>query len=105
MSDVVLILTTVPVGNLGDEIARALVDERLAACVNVLPAMTTFYRWRGALEREEERQVVIKTTRDQVEAVRVRLAALHSYELPEFVVLPVTDGSPGYLEWVRNETR
>ena len=105
MSDVVLILTTVPVGNLGDEIARTLVDERLAACVNVLPAMTSFYRWRGALESEEERQVVIKTTRDQVEAVRVRLAALHSYELPEFVVLPVTDGSPGYLEWVRNETR
>lgn len=105
MTDVVLILTTVPLGNRGDEIARTLVEERLAACVNVLPAMTSFYRWRGAIEREEERQVVIKTTQDRVEAVRVRLAALHSYELPEFVVMPVTDGSPGYLEWVRNETR
>ena len=104
MTDVVLILTTVPVDR-GGEIARTLVDERLAACVNVLPAMTSFYRWRGAIEREEESQVIIKTTRDRVAAVQARLVELHSYEVPEFVVLPVSDGSTGYLDWVRNETR
>ena len=104
MTDVVLILTSVPVDR-GGEIARTLVNERLAACVNVLPPMTSFYRWRGAIEREEESQVIIKTTRDRVAAVQARLVELHSYEVPEFVVLPVSDGSTGYLDWVRNETR
>jgi periplasmic divalent cation tolerance protein len=103
--DVVVVLTTVPADGRGAEIARTLVDERLAACVNVLPPMTSFYRWRGATEREEERQVVIKTTTDRVPALRMRLLELHSYEVPEFLVLPVSDGSTGYLDWVRNETR
>lgn len=105
MTDVVLILTTVPAGDRGGEIARALVDERLAACVNVLPPMTSFYRWRGAVERESESQVIIKTTRDRVAAVQARLVELHSYEVPEFLVVPIADGSTGYLDWVRNETR
>ena len=104
MTDVVLILTTVPIGDRGDAIARALVDERLAACVNLLGPMTSFYRWHGAVERDVERQLIIKTTRGRVAAIQARLIALHSYELPEFVVLPVSDGGPAYLEWVRNET-
>ena len=104
MTDVVLVLTTVPVGDRGDAIARALVDERLAACVNVHAPMTSFYRWRGAVERDVERQVVIKTTRDKVAAVQMRLSGLHTYELPEFVVLSVTDGSAAYLDWVKDET-
>ena len=105
MTDVVLILTTVPVGDRAEHIARALVDERLAACVNVLAPMTSFYRWQGVIEREAESQVIIKTTRDRVAAVQARLVELHAYEVPEFVVLPVSDGSTGYLDWVRNETR
>jgi periplasmic divalent cation tolerance protein len=104
VTDVVLVLTTVPIGDRGDAIARALVDERLAACVNLLGPMTSFYRWHGAVERDVERQLVIKTTRGRVAAIQARLVALHSYELPEFVVLPVSDGGPAYLEWVRNET-
>ncbi len=104
MTDVVLILTTVPVGERGDAIARTLVDERLAACVNLYAPMTAFYHWRGALERDMERQIVIKTTRDRIEAVQARLSALHVYELPEFVVVSVADGSAAYLEWIRNET-
>jgi len=103
VTDIVLILTTVPVGDRGEAIARMLVDERLAACVNVLAPMTSFYRWGGTVERDVERQLIIKTTRDRVLAVQERLAQLHSYELPEFVVLPVSDGSTGYLEWVRNQ--
>jgi periplasmic divalent cation tolerance protein len=103
MPDVVLILTTVPVGEGGETIARALVDERLAACVNVHAPMTSFYRWHGAVQRDVERQLVIKTTRDRVSAIQARLASLHAYELPEFVVLPVADGSAAYLDWVRTE--
>jgi periplasmic divalent cation tolerance protein len=105
VTDIVLILTTVPAVSRADAIARSLVDERLAACVNVLSAMTSFYRWQGKIEQEEERQMVIKTTRDRVAAVQTRLRDLHAYEVPEFLVLPVSDGSTGYLDWVRNETR
>jgi periplasmic divalent cation tolerance protein len=104
VTDIVLVLTTVPIGDLGDTIARALVEERLAACVNVHAPMTSFFRWRGAVERDVERQLVIKTTGDRVSAIRSRLAELHSYDLPEFVVVSVTDGSTAYLDWVRDET-
>jgi periplasmic divalent cation tolerance protein len=105
MSDVVLILTTVPGDDSGEEIARLLVDERLAACVNVLPPMVSLYRWRGAVERDVERQLVIKTTASRIQAIQARLCALHPYELPEVLVLPVADGGVDYLEWVVSETR
>src|ERR1700730_18659609 len=104
MTDVVLVLTTVPADDRGEAIARALVDERLAACVNVLGPMTSFYRWHGAVERDVERQLLIKTTRGRVAALQARLIELHPYDLPEFVVLPVSEGGPAYLDWVRNET-
>jgi periplasmic divalent cation tolerance protein len=104
MTEIVIVLTTVPDGDQGETIARALVEERLAACVNVHDPMTSLYRWQGALEREVERQVVIKTTLERVPAIHTRLMELHSYELPEFLVLPVADGSTAYLDWVRTET-
>lgn len=104
MTDVVVILTTVPDLEAGETIARALVEERLAACVNVLPPMTSFYRWQGAVERETEHQLVIKTTRPRVPAVQGCIARLHPYELPEFVVIGAADGSPAYLDWVARET-
>jgi len=103
MTDVVLILTTVPEGELGDTIARRLIEERVAACVNVCAPMTSLYRWRGIVEREAERQLVIKTTREHVLAVQACIAELHSYELPEFMVLAVADGSTAYLDWVQGE--
>ena len=105
MTEVVLILTTVPDDDRGETLAQTLVTERLAACVNVLGPMTSIYRWQGAVEREFERQLVVKTTRDRIEAVRRRIAQLHSYELPELIVLDVVDGSLGYLDWVKAETR
>jgi len=100
MSEFALVLTTVPDGAKGETIARALVEERLAACVNLLPPMTSIYRWRGVVERESERQLIIKTTRQRVEALRARLSALHPYELPEFIVLAVADGGAAYLQWI-----
>ncbi len=104
MTDAVVILTTVPADDRGEAIGQALVDERLAACVNLLPPMTSIYRWRGVVEREMERQMIIKTTRNRVPAVQTRLAALHPYEVPEFLVLSVADSSSAYFEWVVNET-
>ena len=93
-----------PVDDRGEAIARALVDERLAACVNLHAPMTSLYRWQGDVEREVERQLVIKTTRERVPALQTRLMELHPYELPELVVVPITDGTTAYLDWVRNET-
>ena len=102
---VVIVLTTVPDAARGEEIARALVESQLAACVNVCPPMTSFYRWKNAVERDTEHQLVIKTAPDRVGAVEARLRELHPYELPEFLVVPVAHGSAAYLDWVLRETR
>lgn len=101
-TDLILVLTTVPNDDSAEAMARTLVEERLAACVNLHAAMTSVYRWKGAVEREAERQVVIKTTRERLPALQARLKTLHSYELPELIVLSV-EGSPAYLAWVNQE--
>ena len=98
---ITLVLTTLGASADYDRFARTLVDERLAACVNVLPPMRSTYRWKGTVEQDDERQVVIKTTADRVEALRARVGELHPYELPEFIVLAVADGDRGYLDWIR----
>ena len=103
-NNIVLVLTTAPDDQRAEAWARTLVEERLAACVNVHGPMTSFYRWKGVVERDAERQVVIKTTRERVATLRERLRELHSYELPEFVVLSVEDGSDEYLKWVVEQT-
>jgi periplasmic divalent cation tolerance protein len=104
MSDVVLVLTTVPAGEAGETIARRLIEERLAACVSVHAPMTSVYRWEGVVTADQERQLVIKTIAERLPALRERLGQLHSYTLPELLVLAVQDGSPAYLDWVRTET-
>lgn len=103
-TDLRIVLTTVTAGTPAEALARALVDERLAACVNVLPPMVSIYRWRDRVERDSEQQLVIKTTSGRLPDVRARMAALHPYELPELIVLPVVDGDPAYLDWVRAQT-
>jgi periplasmic divalent cation tolerance protein len=85
-------------------LARTLVDEQLAACVNVHAPMMSTYRWKGAIEREAERQLVIKTTRARVADVQDRLRTLHPYDLPEFFVIEVDDGSSEYVAWVEANT-
>jgi periplasmic divalent cation tolerance protein len=96
----VLVLTTWPADRDPAPLARTLVDERLAACVNVLPAMRSYYRWQGSLQADAEHQVLLKTTADRVDALRARLHALHPYDVPEFLVLPVRGGSKAYLDWL-----
>jgi len=103
MTDLIIILTTMPDDERADTLARTLVDEGLAACVNVHGSMTSTYRWKGAVERETERQVVIKSTRARLEALEARVRALHPYELPEFVVLSA-EASEAYAAWVNATT-
>lgn len=105
MTNVVLVLTTVPDDGRAEEMARMLVHERLAACVSVHGPMTSIYWWKGAVSSDVERQIIIKTTRERLPALQARLEALHSYDLPEFVVVPVDAGSAGYLEWVNQEVK
>jgi periplasmic divalent cation tolerance protein len=102
--DAVIVLTTV--GTTFDValLARTLVEEHLAACVNVLPPMQSIYRWQGQVHVDEERQLVIKTSSDRLEALQLRLTALHPYELPEFLVIDVARGSQAYLEWLASVT-
>ena len=104
MPELVLILTTMPDDDRANALARTLVDEQLAACVNVHAPMMSTYRWKGAIEREAERQLVIKTTRARVADVQDRLRTLHPYDLPEFFVIEVDDGSSEYVAWVEANT-
>jgi periplasmic divalent cation tolerance protein len=103
MTDLILILTTMPDDDRADGLARTLVEEGLAACVNVHAPMTSTYRWNDQVEVEPERQVVIKTTRSRLVALETRLRALHPYELPEFVIL-AANGSEAYVAWANQAT-
>tara|TARA_B100001123_G_scaffold403547_1_gene492127 strand:- start:794 stop:1126 length:333 start_codon:yes stop_codon:yes gene_type:complete len=103
-TDIVILMTTVPVKADALALARTLVDEKLAACVNVLPTMTSVYRWKGAVEQDEEQQLIIKTTVTCIQALQLRLAELHSYEMPESLVISVNSGADNYLRWVREST-
>jgi periplasmic divalent cation tolerance protein len=100
----VVVLSTLPSGADVAAFARTLVVERLAACVNIHQEMTSIYRWEGEVSVDSERQVVIKTTRAQVGPLWERLRELHPYDVPEFVVLPIIDGSDAYLRWIGDST-
>jgi len=104
-SSYVLVLTTLPAEADTGAFAQALVEGRLAACVNVLPVMDSVYRWEGKIERERERQLVVKTSRDSLVALWERVQQMHPYDMPEFVVIPIVDGNDAYLRWVGESTR
>jgi len=103
-SSVVIVLTTLPAGADAAAFARTLVEERLAACVSVGGEMQSVYRWKGSIEQDRERQIVVKTVREMVDLLRTRMATLHPYDVPEFLVIPANDGGDAYLEWVRQST-
>jgi len=100
-----LVLTTIPADGDADAFAKALVEERLAACVGVLPSMQSTYRWKGNVESAAERQVLIKTKAALVAALEVRVTELHPYGVPEFLVLTIDAGSPAYLSWLADSVR
>jgi len=104
-NEFVVILSTCPDTGTAERLATALVEESLAACVNVVPGLRSIYRWNDAVQADEEVLMLIKTTAARLEAARLRLVELHPYEVPEVVALPVADGHHAYLEWVSNSTR
>jgi periplasmic divalent cation tolerance protein len=87
-----------------ESMARALVEASLAACVNIAPGLKSVYSWNGSLQSDEEVLMLIKTTGDRFPALRERLVAMHPYEVPEVVALPIVDGHDAYLRWIESAT-
>jgi periplasmic divalent cation tolerance protein len=104
MTDKRIILTTAGTQSEAHQIARTLVERRLAACVNISAPIESVYRWKGNVETAQEWMLMIKTTEHALARVRDSIRELHSYDLPEFIVLPVEDGSVEYLNWIAAET-
>jgi periplasmic divalent cation tolerance protein len=105
MTDFQIVLSTCADREQAERIAHRLVEEHLAACVNILPGVQSVYRWEGKVESAAEVLMVIKTSTDLVPGVELTIAGLHSYQVPEFLVLPVFGGSHAYLAWLRDNLR
>ena len=103
MTDKIVVLSTCASAEEAQRVARALVEKRLAACVNVIPGVRSVYRWKDAIEDEEEVLLLIKTSRALLEELREEIERLHSYEVPEVIALSVVDGSERYLAWMNRE--
>lgn len=105
MEPLMLVYITVPDGETAHRLGEAVVGEGLAACVNILPGMESIYRWQGQVERSRELVVLAKTRATAFPALRDRIVALHPYEVPCIVAIPVQDGLPAYLDWLAAESR
>lgn len=100
MTDAVVVLVTAPSAHVAATLARTLVEEKLAACGNVLPGVRSIYRWQGKVHDDAEVLLVLKTQRSRFPALRDRILSLHPYEVPEVIALPVEAGSGAYLDWI-----
>jgi periplasmic divalent cation tolerance protein len=105
MTDKIVVFTTCGSEEEARTLASALIEKRMAACVNITSPVTSVYRWKGVLEQTQEWMLIIKSRRERFEELRHVLETAHSYELPEVLALPVVEGSPNYLTWVEEETR
>ena len=103
-AEAILVMTQMPDRNSATALARALVEAKIAACVNVAAPVDSLYHWRGEIETATEVPVLIKTRSDRYAAVESLIRARHSYELPEIIAVPITDGLPAYLQWITAET-
>jgi periplasmic divalent cation tolerance protein len=103
--DALLVLTNLPDRAAAERLADALIERRLAACINILAPCRSVYRWKGAVQHDEEHPVLIKTTAERYPALEAAIRAGHPYELPEIVAVPIERGLPDYLAWVESETR
>ena len=101
--DICVVYTTCPDNTTAERLAETLVEGRLAACVTLVPAVTSIYRWQGRLERSTEVLLLAKTTENRLPELQGTLRAQHPYELPEIIAVPVTQGFVPYLDWVRHE--
>ena len=105
MTQVCVVLITAPNADKAAELAHALVGEKVAACVNIVPQVRSIYRWEGAVEDASEVLMLVKTTADRFDALHQRVLALHPYQVPEVIRLDVSQGHLPYLDWVRDSTR
>jgi periplasmic divalent cation tolerance protein len=103
MTDKIVVLTTCDSEQQASELARALVEQRVAACVNILPGARSVYRWKDAIEDSAEWLLVIKSRRDLFPALRAAVEKLHTYEIPELIAIPLVEGSEPYLAWLDRE--
>ena len=101
MTDKIVVLSTCASEQEAEKLARSLVEQHLAACVNVVAGVRSYYRWQGAIESASECLLLIKSSRERLEALRAALEREHSYEVPEVIVLPVVDGAANYLNWLQ----
>ncbi len=100
----IIALSTTPDEETAASIAETLVNENLAACVQVLPGAISYYRWEGKLEKSGEKLLIIKTSRDRLDELTSRIESMHPYEVPELVAVEVTGGAKKYLDWIAQET-
>jgi periplasmic divalent cation tolerance protein len=105
MTDKILVMSTCAAEADAERLARALLDARLAACVNVVPGVRSFYHWKGEIESAAEFLLIIKTSRDLFPALQAEIEKLHPYEVPELLALPVLAGSENYLSWLESNLR
>jgi len=103
MSEFVVVFVTVGSADEGDRLARALVESRLAACVNRVRAVQSIYRWQGKIESSDEELLIVKTRRDLFERLKEKIQQLHSYQVPEIIALPIIEGNENYLRWLDEE--
>lgn len=100
-----LVMSNVPDEKMAVEIARRLVEQGLAACVNILPTVRSIYRWQDAVEEATELTLLIKTVQSRYAEVEIAIKAMHSYDVPEIIALPITEGLPAYLDWIAKTTK
>lgn len=103
--ETLLVFTNCPDATVAEDIARHLVEARLAACVNILAPCRSIYRWQGSVETAAEIPLLVKTSRDRYEALEAAIRNHHPYEVPEIIAVPIDKGLPAYLEWVATETK
>jgi periplasmic divalent cation tolerance protein len=100
MTDKIIVLSTCASAEEAERIARQLLEKRLAACVNILAGTRSLYRWQGAIEEAAECLLIVKSRQGLWEELRAEIQRLHSYEVPEILLLPIDDGAPAYLNWL-----
>jgi periplasmic divalent cation tolerance protein len=103
-TDAIVVYVTAPSAEKAAEIGRALVEAGHAACGNIIPGIRSIYRWKGKIEDESEALLILKTRKQEFEALRDRVQAMHPYDVPEVIAVPIEAGSEKYLEWVIKET-
>jgi periplasmic divalent cation tolerance protein len=105
MTDKIVVLSTCDSKKQADQLAHHLVEKRLAACVNIVPGLTSVYRWKDKIENAKEWMLVIKSRRDVLPALQAEIEKVHTYEVPEVLVLTVIDGAERYLNWIDSELK